>query len=165
MTEPGTRSSQIVWRELGNSEPLRVFLDNVPDYFFSDLHSPNSPFATNVPEDFSLGDLRYRQPVINGVFYPIWHWDRPDVPTLSYRVNNCPMIFAAFSDGAHTPGESLESRDPSFPSPCSCWEAATASEPHPPSANSQVSFPASLLLSRDGCPQRGLGSVAQSAAS
>lgn len=29
-----------------------------------------------------------------------------------------------------------------------------------PSANSQVSFPASLLLSHDGCPQRGLGSVA-----
>jgi hypothetical protein len=67
----------------------------VPDYFFSDLRSPNSPFATNAPEDFAVGELRYRQPVINGVLYPIWHWDRTDVPAFSYQVNDCPMIFAA----------------------------------------------------------------------
>jgi hypothetical protein len=41
------------------------------------------------------GELRYRQPVINGVLYPIWHWDRTDVPAFSYQVNDCPMIFAA----------------------------------------------------------------------
>ena len=67
----------------------------MPDYFFRYLRSPNSPFATNAAKDLSSGDLRYRHPVINGLFYPIWHWDRPDVPALSYQVNNCPMIFAA----------------------------------------------------------------------
>jgi hypothetical protein len=67
----------------------------VPDYFFRDLRSPNSPFATNAAKDFAVGELRYRQPVINGLFYPIWHWDRTNVPALSYEVNDCPMIFAA----------------------------------------------------------------------
>jgi hypothetical protein len=42
-----------------------------------------------------VGELRYRQPVINGVLYPIWHWHRTDVPAFSYQVNDCPMIFAA----------------------------------------------------------------------
>lgn len=54
----------------------------MPNYFFSDLRSPNSPFATNAPEDFAVSNLRYRQPVIVGVFYKIWHWDRTDVPAL-----------------------------------------------------------------------------------
>jgi hypothetical protein len=67
----------------------------MPDYFFSDLRSPNSSFATNAPEDFAVDELRYRQPVINAVLYPIWHWDRTDVPAFSYPVNDCPMIFAA----------------------------------------------------------------------
>ena len=60
--------------------------DDVPDYLFSDLRSPNSPLATNAPEDFAVGELRYRQPVINGLLYPIWHWDRTDVPAFSYQV-------------------------------------------------------------------------------
>jgi len=72
-----------------------VLLDDLPDYFFSDLRSPNSLFATNAPEDFAVGELRYRQPVMNGVLYPNWHWDRTDVPAFSYQVNDCPMIFAA----------------------------------------------------------------------
>jgi len=53
------------------------------------------PFSTNAAEDFAVGELRYRQPVINGVLYPIWHGNRTDVPAFSYQVNDCPMIFAA----------------------------------------------------------------------
>jgi len=86
VTESSARPPEIVWRELGNSWPLRVLLDDVPDYFFRDLRSPNSSFATNAPEDFAVGALRYHQPVINGVLYPIWHWDRTDVPVFSYQV-------------------------------------------------------------------------------
>jgi hypothetical protein len=67
----------------------------VPDYFFRDLRSPNSSFATDAPEDFALRNSRYRQPVINDVFYPIRHWDRPDVTAFSHQVNNGPMIIAA----------------------------------------------------------------------
>ena len=95
VTESSARPPEIVWRELGNSQPLRVLLEDVPDYFFSDLSSPNSPFSTNAAEDFAVGELRYRQPVINGVLYPIWHGNRTDVPAFSYQVNDCPMIFAA----------------------------------------------------------------------
>jgi len=83
-----------VWREFGNSQPLGVLLDDVPDHFLRDIRSPNGPLATNAPEDFAIGDLRYHQPVVNGMFYPIWHWHRTDVPSLSYQVNDCPMIFA-----------------------------------------------------------------------
>ena len=67
----------------------------MPNYFFSDLRSPNRPFATNAPEDFAVGELRYRQPVINGVLPNLALGPYGCAPAFSYQVNDCPMIFAA----------------------------------------------------------------------
>jgi hypothetical protein len=58
----------------------------VPDYF-SVISVPQTvPLRQTHREDFAVGELRYHQPVINGVLYPIWNWDRTDVPVFSYQV-------------------------------------------------------------------------------
>jgi hypothetical protein len=95
VTEPSTRPPEIMWCQLGNSQALCVFLDDVPDYLFGDLRSPNSSLATHASEDLAVRNPCNREPGINGVFYPIWHWDRTDVPPFPYQINDYPMIFAA----------------------------------------------------------------------
>jgi len=65
MTEPGTRSPQVVWREFGNSQPFRVFLHNVPDHLLRDCRSPDDTFSTNASENLAVRNTSYGQLVVN----------------------------------------------------------------------------------------------------
>src|SRR6266481_1582348 len=49
MTEPGTRSSKIMWCELRDSKSFRIFLHNVPDHFLCHFRSPNRTIPTDTP--------------------------------------------------------------------------------------------------------------------
>src|SRR5258708_26508982 len=97
MTEPGTRSPQVVWREFGNSQPFRVFLHNVRDHLLRDCRSPDDTFSTNASEDLAVRDLRDSQPVIDRVLHPIGHGNRADVPSFPDEVNYGPVVFAALN--------------------------------------------------------------------
>ena len=58
MTEPGTRSPEVVWCEFRYAQPVRVLLHNVPDHFLGNLRSPNSTCAADASENLALRDLR-----------------------------------------------------------------------------------------------------------
>src|SRR5690348_5795453 len=95
MTQPGTRSPEVVGRELRYSQPFRVFLDNVPDYFLRNLRSPNNAFTANASENLTVCDPRHVQPVVNGLFYPVGHGNRSDVYSFPDQVNDGPMVLPA----------------------------------------------------------------------
>jgi len=65
MTEPGTRSPQVVRREFGDSQPFRVFLHNVPDHLLRDCRSPDDTFSTNASENLAVRNTSYGQLVVN----------------------------------------------------------------------------------------------------
>src|SRR5258706_9359676 len=89
MTEPGTRSPQVVWREFGNSQPFCVFLHNVPDHLLRDCLSPNDTFSTNASENLAVRNTSYGQPV--------GHRNGTDVPSFPDKVNNGPVILPALN--------------------------------------------------------------------
>ncbi len=95
MTEPGTRSPEVVWCEFRYAQPSRVFLHNVPDYFLRNLRSPNNTFAANASEDLAVRGLRDSQPVINRLLDPIGHRNRADVSAFPDEVNYGPMVLPA----------------------------------------------------------------------
>src|ERR1700733_10498120 len=43
-------------------------------------------------EDQAVFNTSNRQPFIYGSLYPVWHWDRADVTTLTEEVNDGPVI-------------------------------------------------------------------------
>src|SRR5215469_12709886 len=97
MTEPGTRSPQVVWREFGNSQPFRVFLHNVPDHLLRDSRSPDDTFSTNASENLAVCNTSYNQPVVNRLLHPIRHRNSTDVPSFPDQVNNGPVILPALN--------------------------------------------------------------------
>src|SRR6267378_467921 len=97
MTEPGTRSPEVVWREFSYPQSFRVFLHNVPDHFLCNLRSPNNTFAANASEYLTVHDFRDSQPVVDRLLHPIGHGNRADVPSFPNEVNYGPMVFAALN--------------------------------------------------------------------
>src|ERR1700687_1748639 len=97
MTEPGTRSPQVVWREFGNSQPSRVFLHNVPDHFLRDCRSPDDTFSTNASENLAVRYVRHSSPVVDRLLHPSRHWNCANVPTFPDEVNNGPVVFSALN--------------------------------------------------------------------
>src|SRR5580765_7870759 len=92
MTEPGTRSPEVVWCEFGYAQPFRVFLHNVPDHFLRNLRPPNNTFAANASENLTVHDLRDSQPVVDRLLHPIGHGNRANVPSFPNEVNDGPMV-------------------------------------------------------------------------
>lgn len=97
MTEPGTRSPEVVWREFRYTQPFRVFLHDVPDDFLRDRRSPNNTFAAKASEDLTVRDFGNSRPVIDRLLHPIGHRNRANVPSFPNEVNYGPMIFAALN--------------------------------------------------------------------
>src|SRR6266481_2240444 len=97
MTEPGTRSPQVVWREFGYSQPLRVFLHNVPDHFLRNLRSPDSTPAANASEYLAVRYLCHSLPVVDRLLHPSRHWNCANVPSFSYEVNDGPVVLSALN--------------------------------------------------------------------
>src|SRR6266403_5495064 len=97
MTEPGTRSPQVVWREFGNSQPFCVFLHNVPDHLLRDCRSPDDTFSTKASENHVVRNTSYGQPVVNRLLHPIGHRNSTDVPSFPDKVNNGPVILPALN--------------------------------------------------------------------
>jgi hypothetical protein len=95
MTEPGTRSSEVVWSQFSYSQSFRVFLDDVPGHFLRDLRSPNNPFAANASEDLTVRDFGNSRPVIDRLLHPTGHRDRANVPSFPNEVNYGSVVFAA----------------------------------------------------------------------
>src|SRR6266478_5075267 len=95
MTEPGTRSSEVVWCEFRHAQLFCVFLHNVPDHLLCNLRSPNNTFAANASENLTVHDFRDSQPVVNRLLHPIGHGNRADVPSFPNEVNYGPMVFGA----------------------------------------------------------------------
>src|SRR5690349_5925257 len=92
MTEPGTRSPEVVWREFRYAQPFCVFLHNVPDHFLCDLRSPNNTLAANTSENLTVHDFRDSQPVVDRLLHPIGHRNRANMPSFPNEVNDCPMV-------------------------------------------------------------------------
>jgi hypothetical protein len=97
MTEPGTRSPQVVWREFGNSQPFRVFLHDVPDHLFRDCRSPDDTLSTNASENLAVRNTSYGQPVVNRLLHPSRHRNGTDVASFPDKVNNGPVILSALN--------------------------------------------------------------------
>src|SRR3974377_1144047 len=60
----------------------------VPDDFLRNLRFPNHSPATDTSKNSTVGKMRCAQPVIDGLFHPIRHRHCPDMPSLSYQINN-----------------------------------------------------------------------------
>jgi len=56
VTEAGTRSSEIMRRELRHPQSVRVLLHYVPDDFLTYFRSPECALPTDAPEQFALLD-------------------------------------------------------------------------------------------------------------
>ena len=97
MTEPGTRSPEVVRSEFENSQSFRVFLHNVPDYFLCNLSSPDNTFAANASENPAGGDLGDSQPIVDRLLHPFRHRNRADVASFPDEVNNGPVVFSALN--------------------------------------------------------------------
>ena len=83
--------------QLANSKLSCVLLDDVPDDFLRNLPSPNVSPAADTPKNSTMGNLRCAQPIIDGLFHPIRHRHRADMPSLAYEINNRPMVFPPLS--------------------------------------------------------------------
>jgi hypothetical protein len=97
VAESGTRSSEVVWREFGNSQSFRVFLHNVPDYFLCNFSSPDNTFAANASKNLTVRDLSDSQPVIYRLLHPLRHRNRADVSSFPDEVNYGPAVFSALN--------------------------------------------------------------------
>src|SRR5215469_10234456 len=86
-----------MWCELGNSQPSRILLYNMPDHFLCNPRSPDCTCAANTAEDLTLccSYPCHRQPFINRLLHPFRHRHCTDVPSFPDEVNNGPMVFPA----------------------------------------------------------------------
>src|SRR6516165_10598770 len=109
----------------------------MPDHFLCNLLSPDNTCAANTAEDLTLCYLCHCQPVVNRSLHPFRHRNRSDVPSLTDKDNNGPMVFSALdmikgqiNEFFSTETTSQEYRkDGSIPFTLRCpdWEVATGS--------------------------------------
>jgi hypothetical protein len=95
VAESGTRPPEIVRREVGDLQFLRVCLHNMPDDFFRHPIAPCVPRATHAPEQFPIGNIGCREPSIEEPFHPIGNWDGSNVTGFSNEVHDGPMVLAS----------------------------------------------------------------------
>src|SRR5258708_37854825 len=70
----------------------------MPDHFLRDLRSPNHASATNASKNPTACDLGHAQPVVDGLFYPVRHWECADVPSPSDQIKDGPMVLPALDE-------------------------------------------------------------------
>src|ERR1700754_1413669 len=74
-TEPSATSTEIVRRELANTNLGGELLDDVPDELFRHSFAPNLPGAAYTPKEITGIDSGRRRPVIQQPGYPFRNWD------------------------------------------------------------------------------------------
>jgi len=90
MTEPGTRSPQVVWREVGNSQRVLRIPSTTCQTTFSVIAFPQTtPFRQTHSENLAVRNTSYGQPV--------GHRNGTDVPSFPDKVNNGPVILPALN--------------------------------------------------------------------
>jgi hypothetical protein len=94
VTEPGACATQIVGRNLLNTDRLGEVLNDVPDDLFCQPISPNDPALIDGAEETAGLSPRRFHPVIDPRFDPVGNWYGSNVTALADQIHNGPMIFA-----------------------------------------------------------------------
>ena len=83
MAQPRTRSTQIVWSDIIQSQRFRFGFDDVPDCFRSNAFSPNLAVSVDTAKDAALCQRGGCRPFVDCNFDPTWQGYRTDVPAFS----------------------------------------------------------------------------------
>ena len=92
MTQASAGAPTIVRRQLRDTSPTGVLLDDVPNHLLCDAFSPHVSLFGYAAEDPPVRDARRFKPEIGGRFNPIRHWNGPDVRRLADQVGNDPVV-------------------------------------------------------------------------
>ena len=94
MVEPSTGPSQIVRRQLRQSDASCGFLHNVPNRLYGHPVSPRSSYFVDPAEQSSSINGGRREPIVQFGSHPIRNRNCPNVASLTNQINNGPMLFA-----------------------------------------------------------------------
>jgi len=93
VTQTGTRPTKVMRRQLWDTELFGIVLDNMPHDLLRHAITPCGSSSANAAEDSSVNDRSSQQPFIHRSFRPVRNGHGPDMPALSNKIRNRPMIF------------------------------------------------------------------------
>jgi hypothetical protein len=92
MAEPGTRAAKVVRRQPCNPCFGSTLSYHTPYDFFGNSCTPDESTFIHTAKYSPAGYTSGLHPNVQGRFNPSWHRDCSNMPSLSYKVNNSPVI-------------------------------------------------------------------------
>src|ERR1700729_591957 len=94
MAEPCTGAAKVMGSHPVDGSLPGALAHDPPDDLFANARAPNGTAMGDTAEYQTFFDTSNRQPFIHCSLYPVGHWDRADMTTLTEQVNDGPVIIS-----------------------------------------------------------------------